>query len=164
MELFMRHITKLFAIFAASGLLLLSFFLAGCGDGRPRRVPVAGHVLIDGKPLTDGFIQVSPADGRPASGKIGPDGHFALTTFDANDGCMLGKHRVKVIGSKQLNVQTVQWLAPRKYSDETTSGLELEVTGPTDSVEFKLTWDGGKPFVETLDIGDEKMPKFRQKK
>ena len=35
--------------------------MAGCGDGRPTRVPVSGQVLIDGAPLTHGYVRFTPA-------------------------------------------------------------------------------------------------------
>ena len=43
-----------------------------------------------------------------------------------------------------------RWLAPIKYASTGTSGLEYEVTEATDSAEFNLTWDGGKPFDEKI--------------
>ena len=53
-------------VVAAAGLFA---GMIGC-DARPRRVPVAGKVLIDGKPLTTGFIMVVPHEGRAATGAV----------------------------------------------------------------------------------------------
>jgi hypothetical protein len=133
------------------GLLLLWSLASGCGDGRPKRVTVSGRVLIDGKPLEMGFLQVIVKGNRPASGRLGPGGRFTLTTFDKNDGCIMGKHPVAVIAGKSLNEKEFQWFAPKKYADAKTSGLEIEVTGPRDDVELHLTWQGSghdQPFVE----------------
>ncbi|MCC6127173.1 MAG: hypothetical protein IT426_19600 [Pirellulales bacterium] len=149
----MALITQPFAVIHAGILILLSILPAGCGDGRPRRVPVSGRVSIDGQPLTAGFIQVFPVKDRAASGPIGPDGRFTLSTFDQDDGCVLGKHRVLVIGSEHQSAYVVKWLAPKKYSAVNTSGLWVEIAGPTDNLEIKLTWDGGIPFVEDLNQG-----------
>jgi hypothetical protein len=146
----MARIARPFTALAASGLLLLSLFPAGCGDGRPNRVPVSGRVTIDGKPLPAGFIRVCPANQRAATGAIGPDGRFKLTTFNPNDGCVVGKHCVTVAGS-EVQGAALLWHAPKKYCDMDTSRLEVEITGPTDNVEINLTWDGGKPFKEYLD-------------
>ena len=143
----MTRIARPFTALGASGLFCLSFFLVGCGDGRPSRVPVSGRVTIDGKPLTAGYIQVCPANQRAATGAIGPDGRFKLTTFDPNDGCVVGKHPVAV-GGREDKGSSFLWLAPKKYGDINKSGLEVEITGPTDNVEINLTWDGGKPFTE----------------
>jgi hypothetical protein len=149
----MARITQPFSIPSAGIIVLLSLLSAGCGDGRPRRVPVSGRVTVDGTPLKAGFVQIYPDNDRAASGPIGPDGRFTLTTFEKEDGCVLGKHRALVIASEHKSAYVVKWLAPKKYSAVNTSGLEVEIAGPTDDLEIKLTWDGGKPFVEDLNRG-----------
>ena len=79
---------------------------------------------------------------------LGPGGRFTLSTFKDGDGCVLGKHRVAVI-SREIKSPTSQlWHAPKKYIRPDTSGLEVDVSGPTDNLEINLTWDGGKPFLE----------------
>ncbi len=125
--------------------------LPGCGDGRPKRVQVSGQVLIDGKPLTLGFIRLAPENARPASARIGPDGRFTLATFESDDGAVLGTHPVVVRATELLSPTKVKWFAPKKYADERTSGLTATIDGPTDSLVIELTWDGGKPFVEIID-------------
>jgi len=122
----------------------------GCGDARPKRVPVSGQVLIDGKPLTFGFIRLLPKDGRPATGTIGPDGRFALTTFEPGDGAPLGTHPVTIFALEQLSSTRQKWHAPKKYVDPRTSGLTATVDEPTDSLRIELGWEGGKPFIETV--------------
>jgi len=131
--------------------LLLAIGLAGCGDGRPERVPVAGQVLIDGKPLTLGYIRFVPADARPSGGQIGADGRFTLTCYDGQDGAVLGPHRIEVAAGEDLSQNAKRWHAPKKYADATTSGLGQEVTGPTDSLVINLTWDGKAPYVERVE-------------
>ncbi|MBN2578979.1 MAG: hypothetical protein JXB10_08305 [Pirellulales bacterium] len=133
------------------GLLLFGSLASGCSDGRPKRVPVSGRVLIDGKPLEVGFLQVLVKGNRSASAKLGPDGRFTLTTFDENDGCIMGTHRVAVIAGKSLNDTEFKWFAPPKYANAKTSGLQIEVSGPCDDIELRLSWQGSghdKPFVE----------------
>ena len=61
---------------------------------------------------------------------------------------MLGRHRVKITAVESINDRSNRWLAPKKYSDENTSGIEVEITEPVDDLKIELTWDGGKPFVE----------------
>ncbi len=130
-------------------LIVFSFFcISGCGDGLPRRVPVSGRVLIDGKPLEYGTVQVFPNGQRMAYGTIGPEGKFTLTTFTENDGCMLGKHPVAILAYTSIGSNKIQWFAPKKYTAPATSGLEIDVPGPRDDVEINLTWDGGKPYTE----------------
>jgi len=143
---------------ADSTLLLLAGVLlaaaGGCGDGRPARVPVSGQVLIDGKPLTCGFIRLMPSGVRPASAQIGPDGHFTLQTFEPGDGTVPGTHPVMVLAAEQLSGSKQRWHAPKKYANTATSGLTATIDGPTDSLVINLSWEGGKPFVETVGAGE----------
>ena len=127
--------------------------LTGCDTG-PRLVPVSGKVLIDGQPLTYGFIQVMPENERVATGTIGQDGTFTLSTYEDNDGAVLGKHKAAVIAVEALNAGSQKWHAPKMYTDAQTSGLTVDITGPTDALVLELTWDGGKPFIERSG-GDE---------
>lgn len=131
----------------AVAALLVPFLAAGCSEG-PRIVPVSGQVLIDGKPLQHGFVQVIPAGFRPASGPIGSDGRFQLTTLKPNDGCVIGQHPVAVIGVETINPQSQRWHAPKQYTDPTKSKLTVTIEGKTDDLTINLTWAGGKPFVE----------------
>jgi hypothetical protein len=121
--------------------------LAGC-DGRPRRVPVSGKVLIDGQPLNRGFITVMPADGRAAIGEIQSDGSFRLTTFDEFDGCLPGTHPVAIESKEHLSPTQTRWLTPQDYAESATSGLSVTIDEPTDNLEIDLTWAGGQPFIE----------------
>jgi hypothetical protein len=132
---------------ACAGLSLVAA-LTGCSDGRPKRVPVSGQVLIDGKPLTQGSVRFVPEGGRPSTARLDDQGRFALRCFDGVDGAIPGKHRVSVTGNKVLSESKIQWFAPKKYADFRTSGLEFDITEPTDDLTINLTWDGGKPFVE----------------
>lgn len=121
---------------------------AGCG-GNPDRVAVSGQVLIDGEPLRYGQIVFIPPQGRPSRADIDAEGRFALSSFDPRDGAALGVHQIAVFANEQLNQQDTRWHAPKKYSNHRTSGLTQEISGPTDSVVVNLSWEGGKPFVET---------------
>src|SRR5262249_25691169 len=116
-------------------------------DSRPKRVPVAGQVLIDGKPLTLGNVKFIPEGARPASGKIGEDGRFKLTTYDGGDGVVLGVHRVQVSAGKVSKEGSTQWYAPVNYADFHTSGMTFEVKEPTDSLVIELKSDGGPATI-----------------
>jgi len=132
-------------------LLLLAVAIclsAGCSDGRPTRVPVAGKVLIDGKPLALGYIRFIPDGARASGGEIGPDGRFVLTCYDGTDGAVIGTHRIEVTACEVINPNTRRWHVPKKYGKHDTSGLSVEVKEPTDSLVIDLSWDGGAPFIE----------------
>ncbi len=128
----------------------------GCSDGRPLRVPVSGRVLIDGEPVAHGNIRVFPENDRAASGELDAEGRFELTTYEKADGCVLGTHTVTVNALEPINANEQRWHAPKKYRNIATSGVTLEVTEATDSVEIHLEWNGGKPFIERSrgDAGD----------
>lgn len=130
--------SKYFLISAALAALILT----GCGDGRPSRVKTSGQVLLNGQPLTfkgDGFVQVIPADNRPATGKINPsDGTFTLTTFEDGDGVVPGEHKVAVwVNALGPGGQAVN-LLPREYADTSSSGLTIVVDQATDALKIEL--------------------------
>lgn len=133
-------------------LAAICFVATGCGDGRPARVPVAGQVLIDGKPLTRGYIRFVPAEGRPSTGNLDADGRFTLTCFETGDGALVGTHRVEVNGQQAIDDRQMKWHAPKKYATVTTSGLTQQIESPTDSLQINLSWDGTPgPFVEIVE-------------
>jgi len=124
---------------------------AGCSDGRPDRVPVSGQVLIDGKPLGYGVIRLIPSDARPATGQLDAEGRFTLKTFEDGDGAVLGTHPVMILAAESISSTKQRWHAPKKYANAKTSDLTATIDGPTDSLLIELSWEGGKPFVETID-------------
>lgn len=71
-----------------------------------------------------------------------------MTCYELNDGATLGQHRVKVTAVDPIDERSNRWHAPKKYADEKTSGIEVEITEPVDDLKIELTWDGGNPFVE----------------
>lgn len=146
MTLIKRSIVERYAWMAQrfAVLVVLLFTVVGCEDGQPKRVSVAGRVLIDGEPLTRGNIMFVPEGGRPSSGTIGDDGRFVLRCFDSDDGALVGTHRVAISAKEIISENNVNWHAPPKYSDYTTSGLTYEINEPTDSLIIELTRDGEK--------------------
>ena len=135
------------AALCASGLAAI----VGC-EKNPDRVAIAGQVLIDGQPLRYGQIRFVPKGGRPSDAELDENGRFTLTSFKPGDGAALGVHRIAVFANEQLDDTRTKWHAPKKYSYYDTSGLTQEITGPTEDIVIKLTWEGdekGKPFIET---------------
>jgi hypothetical protein len=123
--------------------------ITGCGDGRPTRVPVSGTVLINGQPLTRGYVKFVPPNGRPSLGKIGEDGKFVLTCYDGSDGAIPGTHRVQVAANRIISANKIEWFAPSKYADFRTSEIEIVVVEPVDNLTIELTSDGKKmPYIE----------------
>jgi hypothetical protein len=126
--------------YCSSAALLVAACFTGCSDGRPVIVPVSGQVLLDGKPLTYGFVRFSPGDGRVSMGRLDENGRFRLTCYESGDGAIVGTHRIAVQTHEILKDAKIKWHAPRKYANYATSGLTQEISQPTDSVVIKLTW------------------------
>lgn len=136
-------------VFALGFVMAASVVAMGCGDGRPQRLPVSGIVKIDGVPVTKGFITFVPDNGRSASGDIDSQGRFTLSSYKPGDGVIQGTHNVEIIAREAVTETTARWHAPKKYTDHKTSGITVEIDEPTSDVEINLTWDGGKPFIES---------------
>lgn len=80
-------------------LVLVTPSLVGCGgdSGRPDLEPVRGTVTFKGSPVEGAtvtfFNEKSP---RSAQGRTDSSGKFQLTTFDTNDGAVVGEHVVTI--------------------------------------------------------------------
>ncbi len=139
--------------FARHIALAAMAFAVGCSQG-PERFPVSGQVLIDGKPLTTGEITVAPLGKRAAFSTIDSNGQFQLSTYEPGDGTSAGTHPVSVHSGEYLDPTHKRWNVPKKYANLTTSGLSVTIDGPTDALVVNLSWDGGKPFVDTIKGGE----------
>lgn len=84
---------------------LLTAVSLGCSDGSGgfNTAPVHGKVTYQGKPVEGGNITFRPlasADakdnqvGMPATGGVRDDGTYALSTYGAEDGAVVGKAQV----------------------------------------------------------------------
>jgi hypothetical protein len=130
-------------------LLLFAMFPAGgCQESDDGRVPVAGHVFIDGEPLTSGTIRFVPTSGRPTSSAILADGSFELASESVHSGTAVGvpcgKYRVQVSASEVVDDATIHWNVPARYADFRTSGLDVTISEPMDDLKIELTWEGEK--------------------
>lgn len=128
-------------VLAGAAFTVVALALTGCGGG-PKIVPVSGSVTIDGQPLAYGHVQILPEGWRPASGRLDGSGRFTLTTTTPNDGCPVGTHPAVVLAGESITPETMKWHAPSKYADVKTSGLTVEITGPTTDLKIALKSDG----------------------
>ena len=122
----------------------------GCSEST-KHYPIAGQVLIDGKPVPAGTIQFVPESGRPYSSKIDQEGYFSLTD-DVSGGAQkaggipAGKYRLGISSMRVINEdegEVDQYIPPR-YADFRKSELEVEVKGEDRNMLIELTWDGAE--------------------
>jgi hypothetical protein len=123
-------------------------FVAGCGPKfnttpPPKVYPVKGKVLLaGGEPVSGGIITFHPKNrlGHEASGEIGRDGSFQLTTIVKDDGALPGSYTVSVNPYfKDGRVTTVPASpVPPKFGEPETSGLTVEVEEQDNYLKIEL--------------------------
>lgn len=136
------------------------YVLAGCGrDHRDRRptAPTTVTVTYKGKPIEGATVQfVTVDDPKPATGITDASGTCSLSTYEANDGAIIGSNLV-MISKTEIDNKNVRPVAPEdadmigvvpppvlknlipaKYSLPATSGLEEEVKKGKNSFSFDL--------------------------
>ena len=123
--------------------LALLVVLSGCG--REKTVPVSGTVTLDGEPIGPGTIIFTPTTegALSAMGSFGTDGRYQLSTFDPNDGAVLGSHRVIIQASSSSesefgDEEIIDSNIPLLYADPQQSGLTAEVIPGSGPIDFDL--------------------------
>ena len=138
---------KSLVLFAWGCALLLLFVGAtGCGDSRPRRVPVSGRVTFEGVPVGANPVAMWPArisflptttgEGsplRPASSNLETSGgRYQLSSFGPGDGVLPGEYHVVIVsmlsGPTMGNPTAPEvWEIPKRYGRPGQSGLSATV-------------------------------------
>ena len=111
-------------------------YLAGCGGGGERMIPVAGKVTVGGVPLTNGSVTFHADAGKGNAtphlpvGTLDAEGNYTLMSA-TTEGAPPGWYKVTV--SAQAPIDPNNPYAPPKhlihpkFSDPGTSGLAVEV-------------------------------------
>ena len=133
---------------------LCSLMASGCGSDGNAPINVRGLVKYKDQPLSNGLITFNPVDpkkGHVAQGKIGTDGTFSLSTFQAGDGVLAGNYVISMTsiipGSELLEKDRGTGIGgksaiPEKFADPKKSQLQQTIAAG----------DSGK--VITLDLKD----------
>ena len=143
---------------AMAGMLLVGLAV-GCDRG-PKMAPVVGTVTVNGEPIKLGTIMFYPSSGRPATGQIGSDGTYSLTTLEPGDGAPPGEYVVTIDAvevaestpaptsleeeiaagaSGKAPESTITFLVPEKYADRTSTPLTATVKDEDNTIDFEIS-------------------------
>jgi hypothetical protein len=132
-------------------LLATCLLPAGCRKSSgPAILPAGGVVTYHKQPLANVVVTFHPKSGRPATATTDASGHFRLSTLRANDGAVVGPHKVSIsmVGPPpmpgSIEAQAARPKAPAlpaKFSNPETSGLTATV-------------EDGSPNTFPLDLRD----------
>lgn len=123
---------------------LLFAISVGCDDGT---VVVKGRVSVDGQPVNNGQLVLSPVGAGPrAFGRVAEDGSFRLVSAESKNGAFPGSYRVLFKYQLQL---TDNQLAKLKRSAPGLSTEELTVSHKSPKDETIVVPESG---VEDLEI------------
>jgi hypothetical protein len=142
------------SLFALCAAVAIAVPLSGCGGGNGLKLQkVSGVITFDGQPLTKGNVQFTPDSskgtrGPMATGAIGSDGKFTLTTATPGDGAPVGFYKVSVNcwdegpafdPNNPKPPTPAKSLIPERYADDSSSGLTAEVkAGAKNEFTFEL--------------------------
>ena len=124
--------------------------MAACWQrGEPRETvfPVEGVILADGRKFEGAAVTFYPRNAPPLArrpaGRVGPDGTFRLTTYEAGDGAPIGQYVVTVELRTMVRDGDEFRLGPNvlpaKYASPKTTVLQaLVVEGPNRLPQWKI--------------------------
>ncbi len=152
-----------------AGILIVLMAFVGCGERstRPETAAVSGSVTVSGVPIEGANVSfMAQGSPRTAVGVTDTAGKFKLTTFDTNDGAVIGEHVITITkaaapgsaattmdspaayakameGSKGVappSAKNDDESIPTKYANPAQSGLKRTVAGGEENVfNFELT-------------------------
>lgn len=120
------------ALTLVASALVLS--LSGCKTNEPEVSKARGTVrLSDGSPLVGAWVSFRPSTGKSrvaARGQVQPNGEFILSTFNAEDGAIVGGHQAIVTmplgGDREGAAASAN--IDQRYANYDTSGLNFTVS------------------------------------
>ncbi len=125
----------------SAALLLLT--TGGCGESRPTPYPATVTITYAAtKPVPGAQVVLMSAEGNVSvRGSAREDGSCSLTTYQPNDGALLGKHKVLVAQPPHIGDPDVPYKGPKiasKFANFASSGFEVEVTDDPAKNKFAL--------------------------
>jgi hypothetical protein len=154
---------------ALATLIYMAVIYSSPGCNRSDRLatfPVHGKVMYRGKPVTGASVAfLAPGASRVAGGTTDESGEFQLSTFEPNDGAIVGTHEVTVkkyqheppplpqapasgeidpAVEARFTVEMARWqktasfAVPKKYTDRKTSDLRKDVKNGDNVIDIEL--------------------------
>jgi hypothetical protein len=130
--------------------LVVAVLAAGCsgGDGRVAVYPVQGKVTVGGEAPSGALVVLYPVPGasktdiRP-SARVGRDGSFKVTTYEADDGAPAGEYTA-----------TIQWNKLVKKGGDYAAGPDVIPAGygSPDRSEWKVRVASAANDLPAVDI------------
>lgn len=123
-------------------VVLAAFGLVGCTGqsdaSRPQLVPVSGKVTYQAQPVEGAIISfMTDASPRTATGQTDAKGEYQLTTYNSNDGAVIGEHTVTI--TKPQAAQQAEPMDARGYAGAMAGGKGGKTGIPTAGQEVKQT-------------------------
>jgi hypothetical protein len=114
--------------------------LSGCQkrEARVPVVPVKGKVAaFKGEVPAGAYVALWRLDGQgpenvAPSATVGPDGSFAIGSYDTGDGAPPGDYAVTVTWFKVVDAGPGPNVLPAKFANAHSTPLKVTVSGPTD--------------------------------
>jgi hypothetical protein len=100
----------------------LAAVVVGCGPGNGLNLAkVSGKVTYKGQPVTNGTVFFMPDEskgtvGPAAVGSITSNGSFVMSTENAGDGVLVGRHKVGITAVEQISGSKQAEIDPSKDS------------------------------------------------
>jgi hypothetical protein len=132
-----------------AGVAAIALGETGCGK---HAASVSGDVTLDGKPLSTGVVNFTPAaTGASAYANIGADGRYSLQT-GAEAGLEPGSYRVTVAANATAEQAAAMGirigrdgimplLTPPRYADVSTTPLVVDVKAGRQEIDLALEAD-----------------------
>jgi hypothetical protein len=122
----------------------------GCSPSPYQLAPVHGTVTVNDKPMFQGKVMFGPIakgdeenPGKPAFGVIQPDGRYRLTTFEPDDGAVVGEHWATIINVEEELPDGVPEFARVTFPEKVTV-----VAGKNNRINIQLSRDVIRKYRE----------------
>jgi hypothetical protein len=143
------------------GLFVVGCLLGGCsGSGRPAIAPVQGKVTYNGKAVAGAtVVYLCPGAPRLAVGTTDESGNYSLTTYEPNDGAMIGTHTITVKksgGDSGSDVETpAEPLGPKEMTKAIEQSMHESAQQAREAEKSRSELPRRYAFMKTTDLRKE---------